>query len=106
VLSTEEHTSGHSGATSGHGRLGPVVTWSLAREILTVEFVRITLNWGAMWHTSCDRMLGGVHPVIPTVVFGRCAVCCPWCPMALFRGGSYLSPMASSSSLSWPFTLT
>jgi hypothetical protein len=26
VLSTEEHTSGHSGATSGHGRLGPVVT--------------------------------------------------------------------------------
>jgi hypothetical protein len=26
VLSAEECTSGHSGAASGHGRLGPVVT--------------------------------------------------------------------------------
>ena len=46
------------------------------------------------------------RPINLTGVSGRPAFCAVRSPMALFMGALYLSPMASSSSLFWPFALT
>ena len=73
---------------------------------LTIEIVRMLLNMGDTWTTISDRTLGLVCPVDLTREFDQTELGCSESPMALFRGGFYLSPMASSSSLSWPFSLT
>jgi hypothetical protein len=92
-------TSGHLVATSDHSS-------TLRGSFLNVGDQQSTLVLGDTWTISNDRMLRRVssrfrptHPVMPRrqVVRG---------PTALFRGGLYLSPLASSSSLSWPFALT
>jgi hypothetical protein len=53
-----------------------------------------------MWCSSGDQTLEVCVRLPLTGVFGWPAVSSPWCPTALFRGGFFLSPMASSSSLS------
>ena len=58
------------------------------------------------WWSGSDR----TRPVFTVgasgAASGRCAVSPIIEPMALFRGGFYLSPMASSSSSYWLFALT
>jgi hypothetical protein len=51
-------------------------------------------------------VLAQVRLVALTNVSSQRKVDCLWSLMALFHGGFYLSPMAGSSSLSWPFALT
>ena len=59
-------------------------------------------------HVACIARSGAEvqRPVNLTGAFGRHVFSAVRSPMALFRGGFYLSPMASSSSPSWPFALT
>jgi hypothetical protein len=49
------------------------------------------------WRSVTERWAGAS---------GRPELGCSVSPTTLFRGGFYLSPMAGSSSLSWPFVLT
>jgi hypothetical protein len=67
---------------------------------------RSMLNLGDTWMSSDDRTLRhasgrfrSARPITPRrqAVMG---------PTTLFREGLYLSPLAGSSSLSWPFALT
>jgi hypothetical protein len=67
---------------------------------------RSTLILGDTWTSSDDRTLRrasghfrSAHPITPRKHAARE-------PTALFHWGFYLSPMVSSSSLSWPFALT
>jgi hypothetical protein len=73
---------------------------------LTVGIARPQLNAEATWLPSSDRTLAGLCPFTLNSVFGRPELGYSVSPMALFRGGLYLSPMAGSSSLTWPFALT
>jgi hypothetical protein len=50
------------------------------------------------WQRSCDQMLVGLRPVSLIGTSGHPIFSTDREPMALFRGGSYLSPMASSCS--------
>jgi hypothetical protein len=78
----------------------------VAPSDLTVEIRHTWLNCDDTWTAVSDRTL--------TCVFGHIEAARPVTPrrqavrgpMALFRGAFYLSPLAGSSSLSWPFALT
>jgi hypothetical protein len=74
--------------------------------VFTFEIVWSTLNVGATWRSSGDQMLEACVRSPPTSASGHPVVSCPLRPTALFREGFYLNPMASSSSLPWPFALT
>ena len=73
---------------------------------ITIGITWPRLNAEATWLPSSDLMLVGLCPVNPIGVSGQCLASCSLSPTALFHGGFYLSPMAGSSSLSWPFALT
>ena len=61
---------------------------------------------GDAWRLIRDRTQGAERPVISDHVSGRLVEAGSESLTALFRGGFYLSPMAGSCSLSWPFSLT
>ena len=77
----------------------------VALSHLTIEIVRMSLNMGDTWMTISDQTLGLVRPVDLTGASGHLATGCSESPMTQFVGALYLSPMVSSSSLSWPFAL-
>jgi hypothetical protein len=56
------------------------------------DLSRLRLNEWNMWHRSKDWT-------------GRLELGCSESPTTLFHGSSYLSPMAGSISLSWPFCI-
>jgi hypothetical protein len=106
VLAVVERASGRWGTTSGRCHAHPIATWLIAWEFSTVGIAWTRLNRGAMCRASHDRTLGGMRPVIPIYVSGRCADSCSKRGNDSIHGALYLSPMAGSSSLSWPFALT
>jgi hypothetical protein len=55
------------------------------------------------WQRSGDRMQRVQRPISLSGTFGHPIFSAVRSPMALFMGALYLSPMASSSSLSWLF---
>jgi hypothetical protein len=97
--------SGRGGSATGHpsGASGSHLT--VERDHLAVGDRCMWFEAGDKWMTSIDRTLGVVHPVRWTSASGHPELGCSESPMALFCRGSYLSPMAGSSSLSWPFAL-
>jgi hypothetical protein len=72
---------------------------------LAVEIVRWTLNRGDTWTVIGDQTLRLVRPVDLTDSSGRIMEAGSRGPTTLFKGASYLSHVAGSCSLSWPFLL-
>ena len=91
---------------SGHSLVSLVVTNSIVWEFVTDGIRRSSFKGKNTWQRICDWMLKVVHPVSLTDASGRPELGCSESQTALFRGGFYLSPMAGSSSLSWPFALS
>jgi hypothetical protein len=83
----------------------PIITYAIDRWDPTVEIERTTFKAGDTWTASNDRMLGLVCPVSATSASGHLVLGCFLSSTALFRGGFYLSPMAGSCSLVWPFSM-
>ena len=122
---TEETVSDRTLGESG--RAGPDVLgreWNLTRNDRTLgSYVRslrsstsghhLTIGIGhsvfeERGHVACIARPDArvQRPINLTGTSGRPVFSAVSSPMALFHGGFYLSPMARSSSLSWPFALT
>jgi hypothetical protein len=73
---------------------------------LTIGIKRRSSNAGTCGRRSTIRRRGATRPVILTGASGHPDFRADREPTTLFRWGLYLSPMAGSCSLSWPFSLT
>jgi hypothetical protein len=90
--------SGGSASSCPSGASGHHLT--VECDHLAVGDQRTWFEVGDTWTASSDQILGVVRTVGWTSMSGRPELGCSESPMTLFHGGSYLSPMAGSSSLS------
>ena len=74
-------------------------------RLVTVGIIRSRLNHEDTWMASSDWTLGDDRLVGWTYVYGSPMFANSGEPKALFREAFYLSPMASSCLLCWPFAL-